>query len=70
MPIVYKVNVMEELKKAGYNPARIRKERIMGERILQKIRNGEIVSAENLGRICKLLHCQPGDILEYVDDPE
>ena len=70
MPIKYKVNILESLKKAGYTTTRLRNEKIFGERTIQKMRNGEVVSAESLGRICKLLHCQPGDILEYVEDPE
>ena len=33
-----------------------------------KIRKGEIASKETLNTICKLLNCQPGDILEYIPD--
>lgn len=29
---------------------------------------GEGISPKVLGRICKLMKCQPGDIMEYVDD--
>ena len=36
----------------------------------KKIRNGEIASKETLNTICKLLNCQPGDILEYIDVDE
>ncbi|MDN4502480.1 helix-turn-helix transcriptional regulator [Alteromonadaceae bacterium BrNp21-10] len=28
------------------------------------------VRFETLEKICKALHCQPGDILEYVDDDD
>ena len=28
------------------------------------------VRLSTLNAICKALNCQPGDILEYVDDPE
>lgn len=42
----------------------------MAESTLQKYRNGEIVTADNLSLLCKLLNCQPGDILEYVPDAE
>lgn len=68
MPIRYKINIVEALKAAGYNTNRIRKEKIMGEGTLQKLRDGEIVSYRNLETICKLLQCQPGDILEYVTE--
>lgn len=68
MPIVYKIDVLKALKEKGYNTNILRKEKVMGEATIQKIRNGEIVSYKNLETICKLLECQPGDIIEYIDD--
>ena len=47
---------------------RIRKEKIMGESMLQKIRCGQMVSWATLETICDLLNCQPGDIIEFVKD--
>ena len=44
MPMRYKVDLLAVLKEAGYNTNRIRKEKIMGEAMLQKIRNGQMVS--------------------------
>lgn len=67
MPIKYKINVIAALKSAGYSTYRIRKENIMSQSTLQKFRNGEIVNADNMALICRLLGCQPGDILEYVE---
>lgn len=67
MPIKYKINVLTELKNAGYSTYRLRKEKIFGERTIQKFRDGEIVTAENLAILCKLLNCQPGDIIEYEE---
>ena len=42
----------------------------MGQATLQQLRHGELVSWLNIATICKLLDCQPGDILEYVPDRE
>lgn len=67
MPIRYKIDILLALKDKGYSTYRLRKEKIMGERTIQKFRNGEIVSSDNLALICKLLECQPGDILEYEE---
>lgn len=67
MPIKYKINVIAALKSAGYSTYRIRKENIMSQSTLQKFRNGEVVNADNMALICRLLGCQPGDILEYVE---
>ena len=70
MPIKYKIDILAALKAAGYSTYKIRKEKIMNESTLQKFRNGEIVTADNMAIICRLLDCQPGDILEYVPENE
>lgn len=63
----YKIDVLETLKEKGYTSYKIRKDKLIGEAQIQKIRTGEIASKETLNTICKLLDCQPGDILEYVN---
>ena len=68
MPIRYKIDILAALKKAGYSTYRIRKERIFGEATVQKLRGNEPVSWENISTVCRLLNCQPGDIMEYVED--
>lgn len=68
MAIVYKIDILPELKAAGYNTGRIRREKLMGEATLQKIRDGELVSYNNLNIICRLLQCQPGDLIEWIED--
>ena len=39
---------------------------------LSKLKNGKVsgVRFKTLNAICKELDCQPGDILQYVDDEE
>ena len=68
MSIKYKIDVLAALKAAGYSTYKLRKEKILAESTLQQFRNGDIVSNENLSRVCELLRCQPGDILEYVPE--
>lgn len=71
--IVYKIDVMNALKNAGYSSYRLRKEKLIGEAMLQKIRQGKMMSWETLSKVCKMLNCQPGDILAYkesTDTPE
>ena len=68
MPIRYKINILEALKAKGCTTYRIRKEKIFSESTLQKFRNNESVSLDNIATVCKLLECQPGDIMEYVKD--
>ena len=66
--IKYKIDVLHALKNAGFTTYRLRKDKILGEATIQKLRGFELVSWENINTICKLLSCQPGDILEYVKD--
>lgn len=68
MSIKYKIDVLSALKNAGYSTYKLRQDKMFGERNIQKMRDGEIVSHENLSKICELLDCQPGDIIEYVKD--
>lgn len=68
MPIKYKIDILAALKAAGYSTYKIRQNKIMSESTLQKIRKGEILNGDNLSVICKLLNCQPGDILEYEEE--
>ena len=70
MPMKYKVDVIATLKEAGYNTSKIRKDKIMGEAMLQKIRSGQMVSWATLETICDLLNCQPGDLIEYVREAD
>ena len=35
-----------------------------------KYNKAKAVRFSTLNAICKALHCQPGDILEYVEEPE
>ncbi len=70
MAIRYKIDIMAELKKRGYSSTRIREEKRIGQSYLQQIRHGELVSWKTLDTICSLLDCQPGDIIEYVREPD
>ena len=66
MKIKYKIPILSELKKAGYSTYRLQKEKIFGNQTIQKIRKGEVVYGTTLEKLCELLNCQPGDILEYI----
>lgn len=70
MSIRWKTNMLTALKDAGYSTYKLRKERVFGEDAIQNLRNGKLVSLSNIEKLCELLHCQPGDILEYVEDKE
>ena len=66
MPLRYKIDVLSALKEAGYSSYKLRKDKLFGQATIQLIREGKPVSWENVASLCKLLSCQPGDIMEYV----
>lgn len=66
--LAYKIDVLEALKEAGYNPGRLRKEKLLGENAIQSLRKNEMVGIIALEKICKLLDMQPGNIIKYVAD--
>ena len=68
MPIAYKKDILAELKERGYNTNRLRKDKLLSEGVIQSLREGKEISLENIGRICDLLKCEPGDILVMVDE--
>lgn len=65
MPIIYKINVLEALKKAGYNTNRLRIERILSEGTIQALREYRMISMASLAKVCELLDCQPGDVISF-----
>ena len=68
MALRYKIDVLPALKVKGYNTNRIRQEKLLSESTVQKLRTGVGVSWDNLQTLCRLLGCQPGDLIEYVEE--
>ena len=68
MPVKYKIDVLAALKTAGYSTYKLRREKLLGESVIQQLRDGALVSWPNMGRLCHLLNCQPGDCLLYTSN--
>lgn len=63
----YKVNVQQQLKEAGYSTYRLRREKLLPESTVQKLRTGNTtITLESLNVVCNILRCQPGDLLEWI----
>ena len=68
MPFRYD-KLFEKLKEAGISSYKIRKDNLISQAALTKMKNGTgSIDTRTLERLCALLHCQPGDIIEYVED--
>jgi len=53
-----------DLRKQGFSP-----------NVIDKVLSGPLdktkrVDTETIDRLCEVLECQPGDIMEYVPDPD
>lgn len=68
MGLKFKSDILSDLKMSGYSTARLRKDKLLGESTIQKLRDHKGVAWSSLETICALLNCQPGDILEYEQD--
>ena len=64
MPLQFKVDILETLKEKGYSSYTLRKENILSQSTIQKLREGKGLAWDNIERLCMLLDCQP------VYDPE
>lgn len=68
MPFKYD-KLFKLLEEKGITTYKIRKENIISQGSLTKMKNGEgNIDTRTLERLCKVLNCQPGDIMEYVED--
>lgn len=70
MALQYKIDVLASLKEKGFNTNYLRKEKLLAEGVIQSLREKKPISWANIARVCELLNCQPGDIIEYIPDNE
>ena len=70
MPFKYD-KLFDLFKARGITTYRIRQENMMSQAALTKMKNGGgNIDTRTLERLCKVLECQPGDIIEYVPDED
>lgn len=67
MPIVYDkmLNLMNE---RGINSYVCKRDNIIGQATYKKIKEGGDIDTRTIAKMCEILNCQPGDLLEYVPD--
>jgi len=65
--IVYD-KLRKKMEEKGLTSYKIRKEKIISESTLQNIRSNGRITTDAIAALCAALECQPGDILEYVEE--
>lgn len=63
-------DVLKRLSDNGWSTYRLRKEKQISNGTIDRLRAKQSVSTDTIDVICRLCHCQPGDIISYVDTPE
>ena len=70
MAITYN-GLLRLLQERDYNAYKIKKEGLMGQATYYAIKNGTGgLDYRSINRLCKALRCQPGDLMEYIEEPE
>ncbi len=68
MAIIVNLDVMMARRKISLNELSERVELTLSNLSILKTGKAKAIRFSTLDTICKALNCQPGDILEYVDD--
>jgi putative transcriptional regulator len=67
MPIVVNVDVMMAKRKMSLNELSEKVDITLSNLSVLKTGKAKAIRFSTLEAICRVLNCQPGDILEYVD---
>lgn len=68
MGIIVYNKLLALMEQKGLTTYKIRKDKIISESTLQKIRENKSITTDSISSLCEVLNCQPGDIMEYVPD--
>ena len=67
--IVYK-KFWDLCKEKGISTYYLRKNGVGSPTITKLQNDGSVIDTVTIGKLCRLLDCQPGDIMEYVPSEE
>lgn len=77
MAIVFSRKLLQYLENVGLNKSALRNDvshdGLIRPSVLYKLfdkNRASTVTTDTISRLCQQLHCQPGDIMEYVPDSE
>ena len=65
--IIYK-DILKKLDEAGYSTYQLRKEKVLSESVISRLRNNQDVSLTTLDTICYLTGFGIEDLVEYKPD--
>ena len=68
MPIIVNLDVMMAKRKMSLNELSEKVDLTLSNLSILKTGKAKAIRFSTLDAVCKALNCQPGDILEFVDD--
>lgn len=66
----YKIDVVQALAEKGYNSYKIKKDNLMSQGTLKKLKEKQNVTLETLNSICCMLRCNIEDVIKIVPTDE
>lgn len=64
------VDLLRLLAENGWSTYRLAKENIVANSTIGRLRAGAPVNTRTIDTICRLCHCQPGDLMRWVPDDQ
>lgn len=61
--------MLDRMNREGIGKEELRKKIGASPTTMAKISKNEYISLEVVNKICAVLDCQPGDLMEFVPDP-
>ena len=61
-------HILKRLSENGWSAYRLQKERQISNGTIARLRTGKSVSTDTIDTVCRLCHCQPGDLMRYTPD--
>lgn len=58
------------MEEQGINSYTVKKTKAISQGVVTKLRRNQCLTTETINNLCKILNCQPGDLMEYVPDEE
>lgn len=65
--IIY-LDILQKLSEAGYNTTRLRREKLLSESVLTRIRKEQSITMDNLNMICKLTGKPVEELVKYIPE--
>lgn len=56
--------ILDILTRKGYTTTMIRREKLLSESTLQRLRKGDMIDISSIGKICSMIGCQPDMLIK------